>query len=138
MEEELTNWGHLYLFAKRTLSASKKAIACIALHDSNCLRAQCLLSFCPRREGMTPTSHWLSYAEWYCTFFYTSLCVSRINDMYQNLMFWPYLAATPSKSAILQNVLYNKSGNLSNHVRIPTILLIFFRYAQFLLLRQFS
>ena len=33
MEEELTNWGHLYLFAKRTLSASKKAIAYIALHD---------------------------------------------------------------------------------------------------------
>ena len=33
MEEELTNWGHFYLFAKRTLSASKKAIVYIALHD---------------------------------------------------------------------------------------------------------
>ena len=33
MEEELTNWGHFYLFAKRTLSALEKAIVYIALHD---------------------------------------------------------------------------------------------------------
>ena len=103
MEEELTNWGHLYLFAKRTLSASKKAIVYIALHDKQLSAGAMSSEFLSETGRNDSFSSLAVLCRMVLYFFYTSLCVSRIDDMYQNAIFWPYLAATPSKSTILQN-----------------------------------